>query len=343
MYFYKMSPFLAFIKLIRLPNLLIIVLTQYVVRYAIIYPFLAINSIALRMSEIHFFLLSLSTVMIAAAGYIINDYFDTKVDRVNRPDKILVGKYIKRRFCMGSHLVISGLAILIAGFVAYKIGNIKLVVIQFISVGALWYYSVSFKKQVIIGNVVVALLAALVPFVAGLYELMLQHQFADDTCNSLIFYLEEGTSFEDVQFILSDILQNVLVWVVGLSVFAFLSTMLREIIKDIEDYEGDKKYESNTLAVVHGKEKAKRVSQGLVVIMMLFLGYLQYQQLKSNDTTSFIYFMFALQAPLGYLFYQLQQAKEKADYSKLSRNTKLFMLSGILYTLVFGYTLLASL
>lgn len=342
MYFYHMNPVVAFLKLIRLPNLLIIALTQYVVRYAIIYPFLAINSIELKMSNFHFFLLSLSTVMIAAAGYIINDYFDTKVDRVNRPDKIIVGKYIKRRWAMGSHIVISGIALLISAFVTYKIGYFKLFIIQFLSVGALWYYSVSFKKQVLIGNVVVALLAALVPFVAGLYEIILQHQFGDETANALIFFVEKGTSFEDVRVLITQIFDNSFNWVIGLSLFAFLSTLLREIIKDIEDYEGDKKYYSNTLAVVYGKEKAKKISQGIVVVMMLFLGYLQYQQLSSNDTTSFIYFLFALQVPLGYLFYQLQQAKEKADYSKLSRNTKLFMLSGILYTLVFGYTLMSN-
>ena len=338
-----MNPVVAFLKLIRLPNLLIIALTQYAVRYAILYPVLAINSIELKMSNFHFFLLSLSTVMIAAAGYIINDYFDTKVDRVNRPDKIIVGKYIKRRWAMGSHIVISGIALLISAFVTYKIGHFKLFAIQFLSVGALWYYSVSFKKQVLIGNVVVALLAALVPFVAGLYEIILQHQFGDDTANTLIFFVEKGTSFEDVRFLITEIFDNSFNWVIGLSLFAFLSTLLREIIKDIEDYEGDKKYYSNTLAVVHGKEKAKKVSQALVVVMMLFLGYLQFQQLSSNDTTSFIYFLFALQVPLGYLFYQLQQANQKTDYSKLSRNTKLFMLSGILYTLVFGYTLLAGL
>lgn len=338
-----MNSTVAFIKLIRLPNLLIIALTQYVVRYAILYPFFIINSVELRMSDIDFFLLSLSTVMIAAAGYIINDYFDTKVDRVNRPDKIIVGKYIKRRIAMGAHIVISSIAILIAAYVAYKMGNLKLVLIQILSVGVLWYYSVSFKKQVIIGNVIVAILAALVPLVAGLYEILLQHNFVDETSNTLIFYLEEGTSFDDVSYILSQIFYNTFAWILGFSLFAFLSTMVREIVKDIEDYEGDKKYFSNTLAVVHGKDKAKKVAQLIILIMMALLGYLQYQQVMSNDNTSFIYFMFGLQIPLGYLFYKLQLAKEKADYSKLSTNMKVVMLSGIMYTMVFGYTLLANL
>jgi len=191
--------------------------------------------------------------------------------------------------------------------------------------------------------VVVAVLAAFVPLVAGLYEILLQQNFIDETSNTLIFYLEEGTPFDDVSYILSQIFYNTFAWILGFSLFAFLSTMVREIVKDIEDYEGDKKYFSNTLAVVHGKDKAKKVAQLIIVIMMVLLGYLQYQQLITNDNTSFIYFMFGLQIPLGYLLYKLQLAKEKADYSKLSMNIKVVMLSGIMYAMVFGYTLLSNL
>ena len=161
-----MNPVIAFIKLIRLPNLLIIALTQYAIRYGVIYPIIYnfsggqdISGVGLKMTDLDFFLLSLSTVMIAAAGYIINDYFDVKVDRVNRPDKIIVGKYIKRRVAMGSHIVINSIAILIGGYLAYTLGNWKLVFIQVLSAGALWYYSTMFKKQVVVGNVIVALLA----------------------------------------------------------------------------------------------------------------------------------------------------------------------------------------
>jgi 4-hydroxybenzoate polyprenyltransferase len=174
-----MNPIIAFIKLIRLPNLIIIVLTQYAIRYGIIYAILNSVSddveVSLLMSNLDFFLLCLSTVMIAAAGYIINDYFDVRVDRVNRPDKIIVGKHLKRRIAMGSHVIINSIAIIIAGYLAYKIGDWKLIFIQLLAAGALWYYSIIFKKQVLIGNIIVALLAALVPFVAGLYELLLQH------------------------------------------------------------------------------------------------------------------------------------------------------------------------
>lgn len=337
-----MNTITAFIKLIRLPNLLIIALTQYAIRFAIIHPIL--NSltddveIKLQLSELDFFLLSLSTVMVAAAGYIINDYFDVKVDRVNRPSSIIVGKYIKRRVCMGAHIVISSIAILLGAYLAFKVGNWKLTLIQVLSVGALWYYSTMFKKQVLVGNVVVALLAALVPFVAGLYELILQHANVEETANNLLFYLDAETPFEEVKYVLREVFSNIMIWVLGFSFFAFLSTMIREIIKDIEDYEGDKKYWSNTLAVVHGKKKAAKVAQLFAIVMIGLIGYLQYLQLLSKDTGSFMYFLFTVQIPLGYIVYKLNSAKEKEVYSKLSLYTKAIMFMGIVYAFYFYFT-----
>ena len=129
-----MSSFLAFLRLIRLPNLIIIALTQYAIRYGLIYA--VINNmtdtgvIKILLSELDFFLLSLTTVLIAAAGYIINDYFDVKIDRVNNPNEVIIGKHIKRRVAMGAHIVINFLAIILAVFVAYRMGMIKLAAVQ---------------------------------------------------------------------------------------------------------------------------------------------------------------------------------------------------------------------
>tara|TARA_B100000809_G_scaffold47690_1_gene42363 strand:- start:23507 stop:24583 length:1077 start_codon:yes stop_codon:yes gene_type:complete len=356
-----MNPIIAFIKLIRLPNLIIIVLTQYAIRWGIIYPIIFnfsggqdIPNVGLKMTEIHFFLLSLSTTMIAAAGYIINDYFDVKVDRVNRPDKIVVGKYIKRRVAMGAHIVINTIAILIGAYLAYTLGNWKLVFIQILSAGALWYYSTMFKKQVIIGNVVVALLAALVPFVAGLYEIVLQHAAVDDTVNALLFRLEEYTPFEEVEFALVATLKIIMYWVLAFSFFAFISSMVREIIKDIEDYDGDKKYASNTLSVVYGKAKAKIIAQGLGLVMIAMIGYLQYLQMSENpggedaelvkaQTRALItvmYLLFTVQIPLIYVVYKLKLANLKIDYHKLSISMKFIMIAGVGYTLLFYYLII---
>jgi 4-hydroxybenzoate polyprenyltransferase len=356
-----MNPIIAFIKLIRFPNLIIIVCTQYAIRLGIIYPIIYnfsggqdIDNVGLKMTELDFFLLSLSTAMIAAAGYIINDYFDVKVDRVNRPDRIIVGKFIKRRVAMGAHLVINAIAIIIGVYLAHKLGNWNLVLLQVLPAGALWYYSTLFKKQVVVGNVLVALLAALVPFIAGLYELILQHAVTDDTVNTLLFRLEAYTPFEEVEYLLLHVLSYMMYWILGISVFAFMSTLIRELIKDIEDYEGDKKYLSNTLAVVYGKTKAKLVAQGLSILMIAMIGYFQYWQIDENpggeaaelakaQTRALItvmYLLFAVQLPLIYVVYQLKLAQLKGDYQKLSTHMKFIMITGVGYTLLFYYLII---
>tara|TARA_B100000809_G_C15137026_1_gene531081 strand:+ start:512 stop:1588 length:1077 start_codon:yes stop_codon:yes gene_type:complete len=356
-----MNPIIAFIKLIRLPNLLIIALAQYAIRYGIFYPIIYnfsggqdISGVGLQMSNLDFFLLSLSTVMIAAAGYIINDYFDVKIDRVNRSESIIVGKHIKRRVAMGAHIVINGFAILIGAYLAYKMGNWKLIFIQVVSAGALWYYSTTFKRQVIVGNVVVALLAALVPFVAGLYELILQHLMVDDTVNMLLFRLEKFTPFEDVEYALVETLNNILLWVSGFALFAFISTLVREIVKDIEDCDGDEQYESNTLPVVYGKSVAKMVAQVIALIMLGLIGYYQYMQVQNNaggdsqeavraQTRALItvmYFLFTVQLPLAYVIFQIYTAKVKEDYHKISTVLKLIMLAGISYAAVFYFLII---
>lgn len=335
-----MNPVVAFAKLIRLPNLLIVGITQYAIRYGIIYPILN-NSIArdtlhLQLSEVDFFLLVLSTVMIAAAGYIINDYFDLKIDRVNRPNKIIVGKYIKRRVVMGAHIVINTMAIIIGAYIAYRVGNLKLVAIQLVSVGALWYYSVSFKKQILIGNFLVALLAAMVPFVAGIYEIILQHNNAGIILESIS--PELGVDAKDLFPIFKLVLSNVMKWVLGFALFAFLSTMVREIVKDIEDYDGDKKYHSNTLPVVYGKKKGAVVAQVFSIVIIVLIGALQYRQLQSKDLNSALYFLLTIQLPMVYVIYKLKLAKKKIDYSKLSVLIKMIMLFGIIYAGLFYYS-----
>ena len=136
---------IAFLKLIRIQNLLIIAFTQYVVRWCIVYPIIKVSSTfyTVQLSELQFFLLVLSTVMIAAAGYIINDYFDVRIDKVNKPERMVIDKGVKRRVAIGAHTVINILAVAIAIIVSYSIGSWRLALVHFICAGGLWFYSTS--------------------------------------------------------------------------------------------------------------------------------------------------------------------------------------------------------
>ncbi len=234
---------LAFLNLIRFQNLLLIALVQYLIRYCLIAPMVHFSNLELQLSHFDFFLLCLSTVMIAAAGYIINDYFDTRIDSVNKPDKVIVGRSIKRRVAMGAHLVISFLAIAIAFYLARKVGMYKLGFIHVLSAGFLWFYSTDFKKQLLIGNLVVAMLAALVPLIVGLYEIPLLIKKYREVL------VETSANFNFIFY-----------FVAAYSGFSFLSTFVREVVKDMEDFSGDKEFGRNTIPIALGIKTAKRNS-----------------------------------------------------------------------------------
>jgi len=162
---------LAFLKLIRIQNLLIVAVTQYLMRYAVIEPILKINEFELQMTDFEFFILVFATVCLTAAGYVINDYFDTKTDKLNRPGTVVVGKSITRRSAMTIHMILNILGVIAGFYVSYKIGLYQLGMIFLIVSGILWYYSTSYKRQFLIGNILVAVLTGLVPLMVILFEM----------------------------------------------------------------------------------------------------------------------------------------------------------------------------
>jgi 4-hydroxybenzoate polyprenyltransferase len=314
----------SFLKLIRVQNLLIIAFTQYVVRWCLVYPILKAHSLyyTLQLTELQFFLLVLSTVMIAAAGYIINDYFDVRIDKINKPERLVIDKGIKRRVAIGAHTVINILALLIAGGIAYSIGSWRLVLIHFICASGLWFYSTTFKRQFLIGNVVIAAFTALVPLIVAIYELLPAYK--------AYIPLEEGLSFKPL-------------WraVFAVSFFAFMTTLIREIIKDMEDYEGDKEYGCNTVPIIIGKQYTKIVVVVLSLITMSCLAYLQVLQWKFNQFTDFYYFLFVLQIPFLFLIYKTSTAVSKNNFRLAGNTAKSIMFMGVCYLFIYAHFILS--
>ena len=314
---------IAFLKLIRIQNLLIIAFTQYVVRWCIIYPIIKVNSTfyELQLSELNFFLLVLSTVMIAAAGYIINDYFDISIDKVNKPERMVIGKGVKRRVAIGAHTVINFLAIAIALYVAHSIGSWRLALIHFVCAGGLWFYSTSFKRQFLIGNVVIALFTALVPLIAVIYEM-------------IPIYREYLPVDENLSFI------SVWEYTIALAFFAFITTLLREIIKDIEDVGGDTEYGCKTMPILLGIKATKNIAMFIAFLTICCLVFIQLEFLKLEDYISLVYFIVALQLPLLFLIYKIKKASAKKEFRFAGNLSKFIMLMGIIYLLVFAYPIL---
>lgn len=312
-----------FLRLIRFPNLVIVALTQYAIRYGIIYPFLKQAGMDLFLSEQLFMMLVAATVLIAASGYIINDYFDVKLDHVNKPKQLIIGKSISRRQAMFLHVIINTVGLLLAFYVALSINHPMLVLFQLISAALLWFYSVNFKKQILIGNLIIAALTALVPFTAGYYEIAVMFDNAS----------EKNFPFEtqNISSLLFSI-KYLLYWVIGYSGFAFLLTLIREIIKDCEDIEGDKAFECRTLPIIYGVDAAKKVSLVVAVVLTIGLVALEIIQFISKDWISLAYFVLLLTAPLLWVMIKISKAKKKKHFFIISQVIKIIMLLGILYT-----------
>lgn len=257
---------IPFFKLIRLPNLLIMAFTQYMVRWFLLIPIMELKRhdldyslLDVQMTEIDFFLLVLSTVMIGAAGYIINDYFDVRIDGVNRPDTNVVGKKVKRRVAMGAHMAINFIGAGLGIYLSWKYNFFRVGASLFIAAPALlWIYSTNLKRRFLIGNVVIALLSAIVPILVGLFEIPnILRSYPEVVGNGCLNLIEAS-------------------WFIGLiALFAFILSLIREIIKDVEDFEGDFEYGCKTMPIVLGIARTKWVLATIIIVFAGFLTWIQ--------------------------------------------------------------------
>lgn len=304
----------AFFRLIRYPNLIYIALTQFLLQYCVVTPVLRYNGSEPSLPLPHFIVLVLSTVIVAAAGYIINDYFDINIDIVNKPDKMVVDKIINRRWAMAWHTLLNMAGVSMGFILAWNIGQIYLGFVQVLSSLLLWFYSTSFKRQVLIGNIVISFLTALSVVVVGFYERQI---------------------YESFEAIMSPAGRK-LIQIIGVyALFAFLISMVREIVKDLEDMIGDAKDGCRTIPIVWGVEPAKRLCyallialQGLIILVEIRVGF-------AGWFWAIAYLLLFVQAPGFYILRLLQKAHLPEHYHRVSSLVKVLMLTGILSMIFF--------
>ncbi len=299
-------------RIFRFPNLLMVAVTMYLMRWSIIKPLLGVYGIDLRVSELAFLGLVLSTVLITAAGYVINDYHDVRADQVNKPNKLVIGVHLSRRAAMLLHWILNffGVTIGAAFAVLYHVPWMIL-----IFAGApllLWYYSVRLKHILLAGNLAVSLLTGTVPLLVILFEYPL---LARDFHNNTVFY-PQG-------------LHAILIWVCVFAFFAFMINLIREIVKDAQDVVGDMEMDSKTLPISYGIRKTKKIIVGLAVFTALVLGFFYLSYLR--DAISLTYYGVALLLPFIYLVIRVLKSKDSKDYEFISRLVKIIMMLGLLY------------
>ena len=263
-------------KLTRFGNLVIIAFAQYFTARFLIGP--------QTFTDLHLAILSLSTVCIAAAGYIINDYYDVKIDYINKPERVVIGKQITRRYAILFHVVLSSAGILLGLILSWRIGAVNV-----FSVFLLWLYSNSLKRLPFVGNLTVAMLTGLSIYVVDLYY---------GTHSSMVIIY---------------------------AVFAFFMTLVREIIKDMEDLKGDNTFGCRTLPIVLGMRRTKVIIYAILAIFSatVFALNVLYEALPLQ------YYVVFLFVPLLWLFYRLLRADMKKDFAWLSAFCKVIMLLGI--------------
>jgi len=264
------------------------------------------------LNDFFFFLLAFSCVLVSAAGYAINDYFDLRIDRINKPDKIILGRKISRRQAIFFHSFFNILGVLLAAFVSIKVHLLRLSAIHIIAITLLWFYAIYYKRRFLIGNIIISLLTSLVVLTIWLFEFWPRYIVTHDTFD-----------YSTVRIV-------ILIY----AGFAFLTTLIREIIKDIQDIEGDKKVGCKTLPVIWGIEKAKYFVVVLIILLIIAIVYIQDLFWKYESILFLLYSFIFIQIPYILVIFKTIQAKNKKHFVFLNLFTKLIMLMGVLSLLI---------
>ncbi len=305
----------AFLKLVRLPNLFFMALTQVLFQFCI-YRSLYKNHIPGN-DLTSFVLLVFASLFIAAAGYIINDYFDINIDEVNKPTKMVVDKVISRRWAIAWHFMLSASGIILTVLALPFMQKWYLILANVLCVALLWFYSTNFKKSLLTGNIVISLLTAWTILIIFFSKVDLADAFDAGNTNQVKFF-------------------KLAILYAG---FAFIISIIREAIKDMEDMPGDSKYGCRTMPIVWGFNVTKVYVAVWLVVLIAVLIVLQVYVLQFKWWLAIAYNVPAIIFPLIVILSKLRKSVTTEDFHKLSNMTKLVMFTGILSMAFFYYYL----
>lgn len=302
-----MNLFPAFLRLIRWPNLVFIILTQLLFYFCIYRPLFGQDQFQ-RLTW-----LVVASVFIAAAGYIINDYFDLNIDQINKPQRNVFARIIHRRWAIIWHFAFSLVGI-VATLLSVGLHKWYLVLANIGCVALLWLYSTSLKRRLLIGNIVISLLTAWTVLILFFAFTEPRHAIMGTTPTIVKFFR--------VSFLYAG--------------FAFISSLIREAIKDMEDLEGDARYGCRTLPIVAGLRTTKIYVMTWSVVLIAALIVLQLYILQFGWGYAVAYSLVLVVLPLIYLVWKLSKANQPKEFAALSALSKLIMLTGILSMFFFS-------
>lgn len=301
-----------YLHLIRYKNLLLIALMQLFIKYGLFTPF----AIDITLNGFGFFLLVLSTVCIAAAGNIINDMYDIKIDRINKPEKVLIGKKISEKTANNLYVMVTAIGVAIGFYLSNIIGRPGFAAVFIVIAALLYLYATYLKSMLLVGNLVVAALVAMAILIVGLFDLLPAITPANQPTQATIFGI-----------------------LLDYALFAFIINFIREIVKDLQDINGDKNGGMNTLPIAIGRKRTTRLVFLLGIGLLAAVIAYMYIYLYSNQV-AVLYFLFLVIAPLLYFIVKSWGAETIKEYAFLSTLLKVIMFLGMSSILVFQFAIL---
>jgi 4-hydroxybenzoate polyprenyltransferase len=276
------------------------------------YGFLKLQNIPLALNHFQYGLLVLSTVLIAAAGYVINDILDQETDYDNRPNSIIVGKTISEKAAYNFYFTLNITGVGIGFYLSNVIQRPSFTGAFIIISATLYMYATSLKQMLLIGNIIVALLLSFSVLIIGLFDLLPATYDGNRAEMGILFSM-----------------------LIDYAVFAFIINLIREIVKDMEDIEGDYSQGMSTLPIAIGVIKTSRIVFGLAIIATLILFWYINTYLMGNALYfAVIYGFIFVVAPMIFFMIKIWNAKSKEEFHLLSTVLKWVIFCGILSVLV---------
>ena len=305
----------TFLKLIRYKNLIMVLLTMVLTKYFLLNTSITVN----YLSDFHFILLSISVLSITAAGYVINDSFEVKTDTINKPQKLIIRTKISIKTGELIYQILNVTGVICGLYLSFTLEKINVAFVFFLSILGLYYYSKKLKQVALIGNLLIAFLVSLTIIIVFLFDAYSFHK-KDSIIQALHnFFYSSSVGLK----------------VFSYALFAFVITFLREIIKDIEDMNGDYAANMKTLPILIG---SKRTNTFVLILSSIFFIILLYT-LKEliHYKILFYYGAIFIVVPFAYFLFKLKFANSKVHYHYLSQLLKIIMFFGILSMLLFKY------
>lgn len=291
-----------FLKLVRWQNLFIIILAQVLLKYVLFPSF----NIDVSLNAWQFSALVIATISLASAGNIINDIYDVETDTINKPNKLIIGKYISEPRAYNLFFAFNFIGVLLGFYISHAINKSGFFALFVIISISLYMYATYLKRTLLMGNILISLLVALSLIIVGIFDVIPAITFENQYQQRFVFKI-----------------------VLGYSGFAFLLNLIREITKDIEDINGDFKSGMRTLPIVIGRQRASKIALLLSFIPLLLITYYLTVYLY-HKPIAVLYYSITVIGPLIYITIHLFSAKTKQDHHHISNLLKVVMLTGLL-------------